>query len=201
VKTAYVGFTTDTREDWESYCPTPTPPASYKDPVKIQDWMNKAVEKQAVEAKDKPLTGKITGFHLFELEGHISDKGAAGWPGRPVLTILSNYKRIFVVRAGIMAVLSRMEYIDRNATLGACNWIITSRMTHFPLIYEDPKNAPKIFDPIDLLVSSTAEENCDPLLVLARLQKPLNMAFPGAKGATAADWARLSMGVAMLLGE
>lgn len=150
MKTAYVGFLTDVHPSWRDFCFPPIPPANYKDPVKIQEWIDRYTEKQEDEAKNKPLTGKIKDFHLFEKRDALKvDKGAITWPDQTVLEIISLYDRIFVLDVGIFSVLARMEHLDMYGRISSdYNWIITSRMSHFPMLFENPQVAPRLFDPI-----------------------------------------------------
>lgn len=223
LKVAYVGFMTDVHPDWRAFCPPPVPPANYKDLDKIQAWTDKATEKQTSEAKDKPLTGKISEFYLFERpyfnasddddeRDTLIDRGSMDWPNCTALEILSDYDRIFVLNAGVFAVLARMEHVDARGQLSNDNnWIVTSRLTHFSLLSFNPKDVPKLFDPIDLLVSSTAEENCDPYKVLLRLVGKgdlpgfLSLGQPDAQlpymhGRTAAERALIALEIARRLG-
>ena len=175
MKTAYVGFLTDVHSSWKDFCMPPVPPANYKDPAKIHEWLERYTEKQEVEARNKPLTGKIKDFYLFERRDESRvDKGVMGWPDQTALEIISLYDRIFVLNVGIFSVLARMEHLDLRGRISPeYNWIITSRMAHYSLLSDNPQAAPKLFDPIDLLVSSTAEENRNIALVMSRLSLPL----------------------------
>jgi hypothetical protein len=199
MKTAYVGFMTNVQQNWRSFCPAPVPPANYKDPVKIQEWMDRTTEKQVKEAEDKPLTGRISEFCLLERHGEeVVDKGNMSWPDTSALEIISLYDRIFVLNVGIFSVLARMEHLDMRGTISPeYNWIITSRLTHVPLIFNTPQSAPRLFDPIDLLVSSTAEENRNSELVMIRLT---GRPDDSHKGRTAAERAKLALMVAQKLG-
>lgn len=206
MSTAYVGFTTTTHERWEEVSPEPQAPANYKDQEKIMAWIETARARQAVTACDRPLTGKIKDFFLVEKTGptladhRVVAKG--GWPKKTALEILSGYKRIFVIRAGVLAVLARAEHIDRYGTVQPQHkWIFTTRMQHFPLLYEKPALAPKLYDPIDILVSSTAEENCDPGLVLRRYPAIGDTLQGRYDLKRAEDWCAVARMVAVLLGE
>lgn len=199
MKTAYVGFVTTVHPDWKQFCPQLSAPGNYKDPIKIQDWLDKATEKQMNEACDKPLTGKIAEFHLIERgdDGEARSLGAAGWPEATILEIISGYDRIFVLKTGVFATLTRMEHLDaRGRLLPAYDWIITSRLTHVPLL-RDACNAPKLFDPVDLLVSSTADENCNTVSVMRRITRQEEPRF---NGRTAEERALLALEVAGCLG-
>ena len=205
MKTAYIGFMTDVHSNWRTFCPPLFAPSNYKDPLKIQEWMDRATERQTKEAKDKPLTGRISEFYLLESPrpDHVGlppviDKGAMNWPNQTALEIVSLYDRIFVLNAGVFAVLARMEHLDVHGQISQdFNWIITSRLSHVPLIYSSPQTAPRLFDPIDLLVSSTAEENCNPEAVMHRLT---GQTLAIAQGRTANERALTAFEVAKRLG-
>lgn len=64
MREVYVGMSFDTRENWEEWVETPKAPKNYKDPVKIQEYINDKVNELKATSNEHPLAGHITRWAL-----------------------------------------------------------------------------------------------------------------------------------------
>ena len=67
----YAGYTTLALPGWERFAPEIKAPANYKDPVKIQSFIEDAKKRQALDASDKVLTGAVADLAVSDSKGEV----------------------------------------------------------------------------------------------------------------------------------
>lgn len=197
MRTAYIAFSTRTVAEFEHYLPEPKAPSNYKDPVKIAEYVGAAKAKQFVDAPSKPLTGVLADVKMLMRTDTSKkvDNVALAWPDEPIATYLLNYDRVSVFNLGEFIRLARIDWIERKGSLTTeMMWLAFSELTNRTLI-----RPPFIFDPINRLVDSVAEEACDPFLVAKRFLKVDDITF-NKKYTGLLGQAQLNVDVCSLLG-
>ena len=118
--TAYLGFSTKQADNWELFATLPKPPRNYKDPVKIQEYMNSAVDAMREDAANKVLTGGFENVVVLTA-GSKDDPGpkllTTDWPKRPILDSLNVFDKIICVQIRLFVRLAIVEYLDKAGSL------------------------------------------------------------------------------------
>lgn len=157
-RVAIVGFESTARPDWQSFVAEPVAPSNYKDPVKIEEYVERSKVKQQQECALVPMTGrlKITAILGFEVSSdpqkasvhfetvEVSDKGDP-------LDSLLKYESVVGLDVSKFLSLAVVNSIDKNKVL---------RTNHYwakPAIGLDYRKI--VVDPLHVLIGAyTGEE-------------------------------------------
>ena len=148
--TAYVGFTTEARNDWSDFAPEPKAPRNYTDPVKKSKYIANAREKQQGEAKLAFLQCSIRELVVLSRAKPVIVKEGER------LDYLSSLDRIAVIGPTLLRHLLLREHVDSGGTLThGQRWLVRSSRDASQYLVDDVNNATAIFDPVHAITCTT----------------------------------------------
>jgi len=161
VNIVYVGFVTCELENCEEYMTLPNAPINYKDPVKIKEYIDKALEAKKANAKNSPLMGFLQSWCILGSNGaKVTDSLKAP---RKLLEELIPYDVIAGYRIFDLMDMAVVDHIFANGHLPVdLHWAKLSKMNKFPFLsppWVNSKAQKIIFDPVDSLCGQDAVDN------------------------------------------
>ncbi len=109
---------TESRPDCSLFFQEPTPPSNYKDPDKIRDWVNRAIEKQIEESADTVLGGQLVRVCVQLLTDKNSYKQFEEDPAGQLVSFVSGHRDSDVLLVGpdadLIAQMAAMEMLCRR---------------------------------------------------------------------------------------
>lgn len=167
----YAGYTTLTLPGWERFAAEVKAPSNYKDPVKIQAFIEDAKKRQAMEASEKVLTGAIADLAVSDSKGEVHKMDVTEFiklfpqPGDCLVCFRPFHLLRFLV-----------AQLAANGTTPP-SWMIRSETFGVSLLGND---AVRIIDPVRALVGHEAAEEANLMAFVQRFN--LNVkATPGAE--------------------
>jgi len=167
----YAGYTTLTLPGWERFAPEVKAPANYKDPVKIQSFIEEAKKRQAMEASEKVLTGAVADLAVSDNKGEVHKMGTMEFiklfpnPGNCLVCFKPFHLLRFLVAQ--MAVVGQVPPA----------WMVRSETFGMPLL--EGCDTIRVVDPVRALIGHEAAEETNLMAFTQRFN--LNVeANPGA---------------------
>ncbi len=156
---------------WERFAPEVKVPANYKDPVKIQSFIEDAKKRQAMEASEKVLTGAIADLVVSDNKGEVHKMDVSEFiklfpnPGNCLVCFKPFHLLRFLVAQ--MAVVGQVPPA----------WMVRSETFGVSLLGNDEV---RIVDPVRALIGHEATEETNLMAFVQRFN--LNVkANPGAE--------------------
>jgi hypothetical protein len=155
----YAGYTTLTLPGWERFAPEVKAPANYKDPVKIQAFIEDAKKRQAMDASGKVLTGALADLAVCDNKGEVHKMSVSEFislfpsPGNRLVCYRPFNLLRFVVAQLIGAGKSPAAWMVRSETFG--NALLGNEEV-------------SIFDPVRAVIGHEADDEANLLAFVTR---------------------------------
>lgn len=150
MRVGFVGYTTTAIPGAENLLPQISAPKNYKDPLKIQEYIEEATRKARAELMDDPITGMLHKVSVLRRNNKDEPEVAKlPWPEVPVLELLNTYQLLVILqpsrfmRFAIADALNKQTKLT-NDTMWAYRALGPS---------ESSLNSPVIVDPMRMFVA------------------------------------------------
>jgi hypothetical protein len=166
-----VGYTTTVVSGVEQLMAPISPPARWKDPEKINEYL---IDKQAEQQKGasmRTLTGAFKEI-VAVCDGKVVE--GIDWSVTPVVEMLFGYDMIAIIEANLFRSLAIADKIDKRGQLSEEDlFLVTSQRSGLPyLMNKDEGYRPTLFDPVHAITGSSAAESNDLSVVSRRFKLP-----------------------------